>query len=141
LCYLPASGGRYRDRCPHDEFVLVGRIEQEAPQGRRDEEEKVVKEVDMTYEQGQVAQQVMGDELHRHSHDAELHAHDHYHVSHHHTGGPLGEFEHRAQTHSHEHNHAPLMHAHERYDTQKESEEHAGTAHVHDHNSPTGGGL
>jgi hypothetical protein len=33
------------------------------------------------------------------------------------------------------------MHAHEKYDTERESEEHAGTAHVHDHNSPTGGGL
>jgi hypothetical protein len=30
-----------------------------------------------------------------HTHLAALHSHDHYHVSHHHRGSPLGEWEHR----------------------------------------------
>lgn len=89
----------------------------------------------------QTTQRVPGDAEHEHSHDSELHTHDHYHVSHHHTGGLLGEFEHRAQYHSHGHNHAPVLHAHEKYDAEQELKEHAGTAHVHDHTSPAKNGL
>jgi len=50
-----------------------------------------------------------------HVHPAQVHVHDHYHVTHHHTGGGIlgGEFEHRSAYHSHEHNHAPLVHGHE----------------------------
>jgi hypothetical protein len=70
-----------------------------------------------------------------------LHAHDHYHVSHHHTGGPLGEFEHRTTYHQHEHNHAPVIHGHQKLSEDDERKEHESTAHVHDHNAPTGGGL
>ena len=44
-------------------------------------------------------QNVVGDEEHEHSHPANVHTHDHYHVSHHHTGGLMGEFEHRAHYH------------------------------------------
>ncbi len=70
-----------------------------------------------------------------HLHPAQVHGHDHYHVTHHHTGGPLGEFEHRAHYHSHEHNHAPLLHGHD-HDPAKEDEDHDEEAHVHDHNEP-----
>ena len=64
---------------------------------------------------------------------------DHYHVTHHHTGGPLGEFEHRAHYHAHEHNHAPLVHGHD-HDPAKEDDDHGKEAHVHDHNEPAGEG-
>ena len=79
-----------------------------------------------------------GDQEHEHSHAAVVHTHDHYHVTHHHTGGVLGEFEHRTRYHLHEHNHATLVHAHE---SQKEDErsDHESAAHTHDHDSPTGG--
>lgn len=73
-----------------------------------------------------------------HTHDAVVHAHDHYHVTHH-RDGALGTFEHRAHYHSHEHNHAPLLHAHS-HASEDEEEEHGKEAHVHDHEAPTGGG-
>ena len=37
-------------------------------------------------------QRVVGDAEHEHVHPAVIHTHDHYHVSHHHTGGMLREF-------------------------------------------------
>jgi hypothetical protein len=40
-----------------------------------------------------------------HTHPAATHTHDHYHVSHHHKGGVLTEWEHRTYWHTHEHNH------------------------------------
>ncbi|MDQ3870518.1 MAG: hypothetical protein M3301_02740 [Chloroflexota bacterium] len=86
-------------------------------------------------------QHVVGEEAQQqeHTHPAQVHGHDHYHVSHHHTGGPLGEFEHRSHYHSHEHNHAPLVHGHE-MSPDEEAQDHAGTAHIHDHEAPTGEG-
>jgi len=86
------------------------------------------------------AQRVVGDTANEHSHPPIVHTHDHYHVSHHHTGGPLGEFEHRSHYHLHEHNHAPLVHAHHERSEEDERQDHDGTAHIHDHGSPAGGG-
>src|SRR6266850_1266764 len=57
-------------------------------------------------------QEVVGDKAKSHEHKGELHAHDHWHVTHHHKSGPLGEFEHRSSYHQHEHNHAAIVHAH-----------------------------
>jgi len=37
-----------------------------------------------------------------HTHEARTHEHDHYHVTHHHRGGPMGEWEHRTHWHSHD---------------------------------------
>ncbi len=90
---------------------------------------------------GDVQQRTVGSEAREqeHTHPAETHGHDHYHVSHHHTGGPLGEFEHRSHYHSHEHNHAPLVHGHD-MSPEDESADHAATAHIHDHEDPTGRG-
>jgi len=65
-----------------------------------------------------------------------VHTHDHYHVTHKHTGGVLGEFEHKTHYHQHEHNHAPLVHAHSGRDQGDESAEHNDTAHTHDHDAP-----
>jgi hypothetical protein len=48
-----------------------------------------------------------------HAHPAQVHTHDHYHVTHHHSGGLGDDFDHRAHYHSHEHNHATLVHGHE----------------------------
>jgi len=88
-----------------------------------------------------VMQQVVGDTEHEHTHEPVVHTHDHYHVSHHHTGGVLGEFEHRTHYHQHEHNHAPLLHAHERFSEEQERADHDATAHVHDHDAPSAGGI
>jgi hypothetical protein len=71
-----------------------------------------------------------------HSHEPLTHVHDHYHVTHHHTGGPLGEFEHRSRYHSHDHNHAPMIHAHDQ-EPADEEREHDSEAHIHDHSAPT----
>ena len=81
-------------------------------------------------------QQVVGDGANEHLHPTEVHAHDHYHVAHHHTNNPLGEFEHRASYHSHEHDHAALRHAHRGRSETDERKDHAATAHVHDHLTP-----
>jgi hypothetical protein len=97
----------------------------------------------MTYQASETeGQTTVGDKANaqEHVHPAQLHSHDHYHVTHHHTGGPLGEFDHRAHYHSHEHNHAPLVHGHE-HDPEREDEDHGKEAHVHDHNEPAGEGL
>ncbi len=84
-------------------------------------------------------QEVVGDKAHEHRHPAEIHMHDHWHVTHEHTGGPLGEFAHRSHYHSHEHNHSLLIHAHkDRYEAD-ERRKHDSVAHVHDHADPTGG--
>lgn len=85
------------------------------------------------------SQHVAGDQEHEHSHAAVVHTHDHYHVTHHHTGGVLGEFEHRTRYHMHEHNHATLVHAHEGQSKEDERSDHESAAHTHDHDSPTGG--
>ena len=71
----------------------------------------------------------------QHIHPAQLHAHDHYHVSHYHKGGPLREWEHRTQWHIHEHNHAELAHCHD-YDQAEEAEQHDEVAHIPDHANP-----
>ena len=96
----------------------------------------------MTMQDPATQQTTVGEEAgeQEHTHPAEVHGHDHYHVTHHHSGGLLDEFEHRAHYHSHEHNHAPLTHGHE-HDAENEAEDHAKEAHVHDHEAPTGGGL
>lgn len=89
-------------------------------------------------QQTSTIQRVVGDEQNEHSHSALLHTHDHYHVTHHHKGGLLGEFEHRTRYHLHEHNHAPLVHAHESQNKDDERADHDSTAHTHDHEAPTG---
>jgi hypothetical protein len=72
-----------------------------------------------------------------HTHPAIEHSHDHWHVSHHHKGGLLGDdFEHRASWHTHAHNHAPLTHGHD-YSQEEEERDHAKEAHIHDHTAPT----
>ncbi|HUZ00624.1 MAG TPA: hypothetical protein VMU89_09745 [Thermomicrobiaceae bacterium] len=71
-----------------------------------------------------------------HTHPAIVHSHDHYHVTHHHTGGLLGEFEHRTYWHTHEHDHSALTHSHD-YTHEDEDEHHAKEAHVHDHAHPS----
>jgi len=86
-----------------------------------------------------VAQRVIDDVENEHAHPAMLHSHDHYHVSHHHTGGVLGEFQHRTHYHQHDHNHAPLVHAHGNRSEGDEAADHESTAHTHDHDAPTGG--
>src|SRR5438874_6875275 len=71
-----------------------------------------------------------------HVHPARVHTHDHYHVSHHHKDGVLGEWEHRTYWHTHEHNHTELTHSHD-YSQQDEEANHAKEAHIHDHTAPT----
>src|SRR5262245_19215697 len=63
-----------------------------------------------------------------HMHPARVHTHDHYHVSHHHKGGMLGEWDHRTSWHTHEHNHKPLTHSHD-YNQADEEMEHPKEAH------------
>jgi len=46
-------------------------------------------------------QEVVGDKAHEHRHPAQVHTHDHWHVTHEHTGGPMGEFAHRSHYHVH----------------------------------------
>ena len=88
--------------------------------------------------QAPVTQRVVNDVDSEHSHPAVVHAHDHYHVSHHHTGGIMGEFTHRTSSHQHEHNHGPLVHAHKSRNEEDEALDHEETAHTHDHDAPTG---
>jgi hypothetical protein len=71
-----------------------------------------------------------------HTHPAIEHTHDHWHVSHHHTGGLNDDFAHRASWHTHAHNHAPLTHSHD-YSRTDEERDHDKEAHVHDHTAPT----
>ena len=71
-----------------------------------------------------------------HTHPARTHSHDHYHVSHHHSGNPLNEWEHRTYWHTHEHNHNTLTRSHD-YSQAEEEERHAKEAHVRDHAAPT----
>ena len=70
-----------------------------------------------------------------HTHLAAQHTHDHYHVSHHHKGGMLGEWEHRTFWHTHAHNHTELVHSHD-FTQDVEEAEHGKEAHVHDHAAP-----
>jgi len=70
-----------------------------------------------------------------HTHNAEVHSHDHYHVSHHHTGELVPEFEHRTYWHTHDHNHNPLTHGHN-YSREDEAVYHGKEAHIHDHAAP-----
>ena len=71
-----------------------------------------------------------------HTHPAVTHTLDHYHVSHHHTGKPGDEWEHRTSWHTHEHNHSPLTHSHD-YPRQEEEAHHAKEAHIYDHAAPS----
>ena len=71
----------------------------------------------------------------RHTHPAQVHNHEHFHVSHHHRGGPLSEWEHRKSWHTHEHNHAELTHSHDD-DREEEDSQHGRLAHTHDHAMP-----
>ncbi len=71
-----------------------------------------------------------------HTHEAVTNTHDHYHVTHHHRGGVLGEFDHRAYWHTHAHNHNALTHSHDDAHGDEE-QEHGKEAHVHDHAAPT----
>jgi hypothetical protein len=91
-------------------------------------------------QQTPVMQRVVDDADHEHSHAPMVHTHDHYHVTHHHRGTVLGEFDHRSAYHEHEHNHAPLVHAHKDRDLGDESADHDKEAHVHDHSAPTQAG-
>lgn len=86
-------------------------------------------------------QVVVGDKAHEHHHPAEVHTHDHWHVTHHHTGGPMGEFAHQSHYHMHEHHHAALVHAHKDRSEADEKKDHGAAAHVHDHTAPAGGGM
>ena len=71
-----------------------------------------------------------------HTHQAFMHAHDHYHVTHHHKGGMMGDdWEHRTSWHTHEHNHSETMHSHD-YDADEEDQLHGKEAHIHDHAAP-----
>jgi hypothetical protein len=100
--------------------------------------EGVPQENDMS--ETQTEQRVVGDVANQHSHDAVVHTHDHYHVTHHHSDGALGEFEHRSHYHLHEHNHALLVHALRNRSETDEQADHDGTAHIHDHGAPAGNG-
>jgi hypothetical protein len=67
-----------------------------------------------------------------HTQAPQTHTHDHYHVSHHHRGGPISDWDHRTYWHTHEHAHNALTHGHD-YNQQDEERDHAKEAHVHDH--------
>jgi hypothetical protein len=83
-----------------------------------------------------VAQRIEGEGVEpHHTHEAVMHAHDHYHVSHHHMHGLMGEWEHRTYWHTHEHNHSELTHGHD-YRQSDEDLGHAKEAHIHDHAAP-----
>ncbi len=71
----------------------------------------------------------------QHSHPSVRHTHDHYHVSHHHGGKVIGEWDHRTFWHTHDHNHSELMHSHD-YNRSDEEENHDREAHIHDHAAP-----
>jgi hypothetical protein len=75
-----------------------------------------------------------------HIHLRTTHSHDHYHVSHHHKDGVLGEWEHRTSWHTHEHNHTTLTHGHT-YSQVREEAGHRKEAHLHDHAAPTGNAV
>jgi hypothetical protein len=65
-----------------------------------------------------------------------MHSHDHFHISHHHSGNPLSQWEHRASWHTHAHNHNLLTHSHD-YSQEQEETDHGKESHVHDHAAPT----
>lgn len=71
-----------------------------------------------------------------HRHPARTRAHDRYHVTHHHRGGPLMEFEHLALWHTHAHNHNTPPHSHD-HSLEDEERDHGHVAHVHDRAEPT----
>lgn len=71
-----------------------------------------------------------------HTHEPLTHVHDHYHVSHHHKSGMLGEWDHRTYWHTHDHNHSLMTHSHD-YKRDDEEEGHDKEAHIHDHAAPT----
>ena len=70
-----------------------------------------------------------------HAHPAQVHSHDHYHITHHHKSGVMGEWDHKTSWHSHEHNHAPLRHSHDG-SYEDEVADHDREAHIHDHTAP-----
>jgi hypothetical protein len=71
-----------------------------------------------------------------HTHPPVTHSHDHWHVSHHHSGGLGDDFEHRAYWHTHAHNHNALTHSHD-FSRADEEAHHDKEAHIHDHAAPT----
>jgi hypothetical protein len=66
-----------------------------------------------------------------HTHPAVSHTHDDYHLVHHHTLNPLGEWEHRTYWHTHEHQHSEIVHSHDY--SQDERQHHGKEAHTHRH--------
>ncbi len=85
-----------------------------------------------------VAQRIEGQgNAPEHTHLAIMHAHDHYHVTHHHKSGIIGEgWDHRTFWHTHEHNHNELAHTHD-FAHEDEIAEHGKESHTHDHAAPT----
>lgn len=74
-----------------------------------------------------------------HTHPAQVHIHDHYHLAHVHAAGGDPEWRHQANWHTHEHDHRAVMHSHD-FAEANEAEHHARRAHVHDHMHPVHGG-
>jgi len=70
-----------------------------------------------------------------HTHPAEKHLHDHYHVAHVHVEGTEPEWRHQANWHTHEHDHGQIVHSHD-YSRDNEQEHHGRRAHIHDHLHP-----
>lgn len=70
-----------------------------------------------------------------HSHPAEVHTHDHYHVSLVHQGSANDGWSHETTWHTHEHNHSATAHGHD-FARAEEDLKHDKRAHIHDHKSP-----
>jgi nucleotide-binding universal stress UspA family protein len=68
-----------------------------------------------------------------HTHLANTHAHDHYHLAHHRHSAD-GAWEHRESWHSHEHDHGAVTHRHRCREADEEGL-HCREAHAHDHPS------
>lgn len=84
-----------------------------------------------------IAQSVAGAGMEpAHTHAAQLHAHDHYHLSTVHDEAGAGGWTHEATWHTHEHNHAPMTHSHD-FARSEEDLRHGRRAHIHDHAAPT----
>jgi hypothetical protein len=71
-----------------------------------------------------------------HTHAAQLHAHDHYHVSLVHDEPTAGMWAHESTWHTHEHNHSATTHRHD-FARSEEDLRHDKRAHIHDHAAPT----
>ena len=86
-------------------------------------------------QQHEIAQRAEHGNEPEHMHESVVHTHDHYHVSHHHSGGLLSEWEHKTFWHTHAHNHNQITHGHD-YGMDEEEQQHGKQAHVHDHSAP-----